>query len=408
MLESVSLTPVPASSPASAAVFGQGRDASVPAHYGDPFGEQRALAERVGLVDRSHRDILTVTGEDRLSWLHTLTTQHVSELADHTGIDALILTPQGRIAHHMLLSEIGGTTFLDTEPGAGEDLLEYLQKMRFLLRVEPADASGEWAILSLLGPDAVRLLTRAELVADEPQLTQEFQLAQELQLAQPPRSPGTAWPLVNLPGGVWLRVVPWPTQYSCDLLIPRDQLAAVRDQLWAVGAARCGHEAYEALRVAAGRPRLGCETDDRTMPHELAWVASAVRLNKGCYPGQETVAKLHNLGQPPRRLVLLHLDGSSDQLPPRGEPVRWDDREVGVVGTSVRHYELGGVALALIKRNVPDDAALSVASMRAAIDEELSARNPLGGQASADEVEAGAGKRRVAEFLTARRQARAG
>ncbi|MGI8646757.1 MAG: YgfZ/GcvT domain-containing protein [Mycobacteriales bacterium] len=398
----MSLISVPATSSASATVFGQGRDAAVPAHYGDLFGEQRALAERVGLVDRSHRDILTVTGQDRLSWLHTLTTQHVSELAEHTGIDALILTPQGRIAHHMLLSEIGGTTFLDTEPGAGDVLLEFLQKMRFLLRVEPADASEQWAILSLLGPDAVRLLTRAGLVA------QEFQLAHEPQLTQPPRSPGTAWPLVNLPGGGWLRVVPWPTQHSCDLLVPRDQLALVRDQLWSAGAARCGHEAYEALRVAAGRPRLGCETDDRAMPHELAWVASAVRLNKGCYPGQETVAKLHNLGQPPRRLVLLHLDGSSDQLPPRGEPVRWDGREVGVVGTAARHYELGGVALAVIKRNVSDDAALSVASMCAAIDTELSARNPLDGQASLDEVEAGAGKRRVAEFLAARRQARAG
>jgi len=159
-------------------------------------------------------------------------------------------------------------------------------------------------------------------------------------------------------------------------------------------------DAYEALRVAARRPRLNNETDDRTMPHEVGWVSSAVALNKGCYPGQETVAKVHNLGQPPRRLVLIHFDGSSDQLPTSGTPVLREEREVGFIGTAVRHYELGNVALALVKRGVDDDAVLEVAGMRAAIDPDPYAGStpvPGGG-------EAGAGRRAVAEF-TARRRA---
>ncbi len=361
------------------AVAGYGRDGCVAAHYGDPFAEQRALSERVGIVDRSNREMVAITGEDRLSWLHTLTTQHTAALAAQTGTDALILTPQGRIAHHALITEDGTTVWLDTEPGSAAALLAFLSAMRFLLRVEPGDVSAEWATLSVLGPDAGALLVRAGLVR---------QLPNDL------GPPGTVWPVCSLARGGWLRQVPWPTPHAFDLLLPRARLTHVRDQLEEAGAALCGMDAYEALRVAARRPRLGSETDDRTMPHEVRWVSSAVALDKGCYPGQETVAKVHNLGQPPRRLVLIHLDGSSDQLPASGTPVLREGSEVGFIGTAVRHYELGNVALALVKRGIGDDVVLEVAGARAAIDSDVDAAVesvPGGG-------EAGAGRRAVAEF----------
>ncbi len=139
--------------------------------------------------------------------------------------------------------------------------------------------------------------------------------------------------------------------------------------------------AYEALRVAARRPRFGLETDHRTIPAEVELLAPAVHLDKGCYRGQETVARVHNLGRPPRRLVLLHLDGvSTDELPAPGTPVvAADGREVGFVGTAVRHYELGPVALAVLKRNVADDAALLVGQSAAAIDlRQARVRRPAG------------------------------
>lgn len=124
--------------------------------------------------------------------------------------------------------------------------------------------------------------------------------------------------------------------------------------------------AYEALRIAAHRPRLGVDTDERTIPHEVGWIGSAVHLDKGCYRGQETVARVHNLGRPPRRLVMLHLDGSVDRLPERGSAVQAGDRRVGTVGSSARHYELGPIALALVKRSVPVDAELLADGIAAA------------------------------------------
>jgi folate-binding protein YgfZ len=128
--------------------------------------------------------------------------------------------------------------------------------------------------------------------------------------------------------------------------------------------------AYEAMRVAALVPRVGLETDHRTIPAEIDLIGPAVHLDKGCYRGQETVARVHNLGRPPRRLALLHLDGvTTDVLPAAGTPVTAEDgRAVGFVGTAVRHFELGMVALAVLKRNVPNDATLRVGESTAAID----------------------------------------
>jgi folate-binding protein YgfZ len=116
--------------------------------------------------------------------------------------------------------------------------------------------------------------------------------------------------------------------------------------------------AYEALRIAAGRARIGLDTDHRTIPNELG--LPGVHLDKGCYRGQETVARVHTLGRPPRRLTMLHLDGSADRLPARAATVSAEGRAVGVMGTSARHHELGPIGLALVKRNVPVDVTLEV------------------------------------------------
>ncbi|MDP9407343.1 MAG: folate-binding protein, partial [Actinomycetota bacterium] len=160
---------------------------------------------------------------------------------------------------------------------------------------------------------------------------------------------------------------------SVDLVVPRASLRETVAALCEAGAAPAGTWAHDALRVAARQPRLGWETDHKTIPHEVGWLTDAVHLQKGCYRGQETVARVHNLGRPPRRLVLLHLDGSDDRLPARGEPVVLDGRPVGFVGTAGRHHELGPIALAVVKRTVPDDAALSVDGTAARIDAEAPA-----------------------------------
>jgi tRNA-modifying protein YgfZ len=329
---------------------GADADPAVPAHRGDPLAEQRAMARGAAVVDRSHRGVITVTGADRLGWLHLLLTQHVSELPAGTGTEALILDLNGRVLHHMGVAHCAdvpghdvpghdvpghGTVFLDTEPGDVPELLDYLQKMVFWSKVEPRDATSDLAVLSVVGPDTPAVLAAAGVTV-------------------PDRPHGA----LALPGGGLVRRMEWPGTDAADLVVPRDAKDAWWERLTAGGARPAGTMAFEAMRVAALRPRLRVDTDERTIPHEVGWIGSAVHLTKGCYRGQETVARVANLGRPPRRLVLLHFDGGDETLPVPGDPVSREGRAVGRVGTVAIHHELGPVALALVKRSVPVDAEL--------------------------------------------------
>ncbi|SDP64067.1 hypothetical protein SAMN05660199_04461 [Klenkia soli] len=300
---------------------------AVAAHYGEPLPEQRRAAEGAALVDRSDRDVVAVPGPDRLSWLHSLLSQHLERLPDGAGTEALVLSPQGHVEHHVVVAELAGTTWLDTEPGAGADLAGWLDRMRFMLRVEPALVTDAWALLTLVGPRGDDVLTAAGLPV--PVETYEVRAADAGWVRRMP-AVGDGVPAV-------------------DLLVPRAELARWADALLAGGAVLAGVDALAALAVEAHRPRVGADSDHRTIPNETPWLQTAVHLEKGCYRGQETVARVHNLGRPPRRLVLVHLDGMSEQLPAPGTPVTSGTREVGRLGTVVRHHELGVVGLALVK-----------------------------------------------------------
>ncbi len=316
------------------AVPAEGVDEGVAAHYGDLFREQRALADGTGFVDLSHRGVVTVSGPERLGWLHLLLTQHVQELPPHEATEALILSANGHIEHALYLVDDGETTWAHVEPGTQEALVAYLESMKFFYRVEVADRTEDIALVHL-----------------------------------------PAGSIAEVPEGVAVRETP----YGRDLFLPRGDL----EEFARTAGPAAGLLAYEALRVEQHRPRLGFETDHRTIPHELGWIGSAVHLQKGCYRGQETVARVQNLGKPPRRLVFLHLDGSEVHLPAPGTELRLagggtsrsseaesgggpDGRKIGFITTSVRHHELGPVALALVKRNVPVDARLLAGDTAAA------------------------------------------
>ncbi|ORX03183.1 CAF17-like 4Fe-4S cluster assembly/insertion protein YgfZ [Mycolicibacillus trivialis] len=315
-----------------------GPDTGATWHYGDPLGEQNAAATAAVVIDRSHRAVVTLTGPERLSWLHTLCTQHVADLADGASTENLCLDGQGRVQDHWLQTDLGGVSYLDTEPWRGEPLTKYLRSMVFWadVAVEPA----ELAVLSLLGPALTDPAVAAALGVD----------------ALPDEQ--TALPL---PDGGFVRRTPGAATIELDVLVPAAQAGELRTRLTGAGLRPAGVWTYEANRVAAVRPRLGVDTDERTIPHEVGWIGgpgvAAVHLDKGCYRGQETVARVHNLGKPPRMLALLHLDGSSDR-PETGDPVRAGGRAVGRLGTVVDHAELGPIALALLKRGLPADTAL--------------------------------------------------
>jgi folate-binding protein YgfZ len=278
-------------------------------HFGQPAQEQRALAEGKAWADLSHLAIIEVSGDDRAKWLHDLTTQHLSELAVGTWTSALILDHNGHLEYQFNLVDDGTAAYLVLDSQYAPTLLQYLLKMRFMLKVDARDASSDFAVL---------------------------------------RAPGAATEI----GGPFA-------------LVPRLELDAMK-KVFDENAKEIGTWALDAERVAAGRPRIGFDTDHKSIPNELGLLNKSVHMSKGCYRGQETVAKIFNLGAPPRRLVMLHLDGSAVVFPAPGTPVENNGVQVGFLGTVARHHELGPIALALIKRSTPTDAVLTVAGISAA------------------------------------------
>ena len=281
-----------------------GVDAGAVWHYGDPFGEQKALAAGLAGVDLSHRPVFTIAGPDRLSWLHAITSADFAHLTPGMPLNAYILNPQAHLQHGFAATDDGERLWCHTEPGRAEALLAWLRKMVFAAKVEISEPLADSVV------------------------------------AMPP-------------GGV-------------------PQVVPAADAEALLGEIRAGTWAAEAMRIASGLPRIFLDTDERTMPNELAnpdgdALGPAVHLNKGCYPGQEAVARTFNMGRPPRRLTVLHLDGSADQLPPVGADVTTVDGEVvGRMGTSDRHYEWGPIGLALLKRTVDVEAPLGVDGIAAA------------------------------------------
>lgn len=293
----------------SAVLVESGLDKGAIWHFGEVAREQRALAEGKAWADLSHRSVISISGEDRLSWLHSLTTQHLEKLEPGIWKEALILDPQGHIEYQFFLVDDGERTFLHLDSEYVTPLLAYLEKMKFMLRVQVDDLSDQYAIL---------------------------------------KAPGKTDDI----GGPYA-------------LVPREELHATTSA-FETSNTQVGIWALEAERIAKGRARIGMDTDHKTIPNEIGALNKAVHMNKGCYRGQETVAKVFNLGHPPRRLVLLHIDGSSVDIPAPGAPIVLDGREIGTVGSIARHYELGPIALALIKRNTPKDAVLLAGGFTAA------------------------------------------
>ena len=292
----------------TAVLVEEGPDKGAIWHFGEPNKEQKALAEGRAWADLSHLSIIAVSGADRLKWLHDLTTQHLVDLSAGNWVAAMVLDPQGHVEYQFVLVDDGNTTWILLDPPYLQGLIEYLNKMKFMLRVQVRNASTEYAVL---------------------------------------RAPGTPTDI----GGPFA-------------LVPRSELPET-EEAFAISAMQVGTWALDAERVSAGRPRHGIDTDFKSIPNELGVLNSAVHMAKGCYRGQETVAKIYNLGKPPRRLVMLHLDGHAVVMPPSGTPVMNGEVQVGFLGTVARHHELGPIALAVVKRNTPVDAQLTVEGVAA-------------------------------------------
>ncbi|MBS5977605.1 CAF17-like 4Fe-4S cluster assembly/insertion protein YgfZ [Actinomyces urogenitalis] len=325
-------------------------DLLVPAHFGNPLREQALLAEGRAVVALA-RDVVAVSGPDRLSWLTTLSSQVLTGLAPGDGgAEALLLDAQGHITHALAAVDDGETLFLVTQAGDGPVLADFLDSMRFMLAVQVCERE-ELAVLGAHASGLAALETTAE------------QAGAGIATWHDP------WPGV-VPGGtsydVGLGSQDHPYRHPGELyragyvIVAADQVRALVTGLAEQGLRPAGVLAWEALRVEAGRPRWAREVDARAIPHELDWLRTAVHLTKGCFPGQETIARTLNLGRPPRRLTILQLDGLSGELPSPGDRVLMGERAVGAVTSVVRHHDYGPMALALLRRAVPVEAALTV------------------------------------------------
>ncbi|MCL2783978.1 MAG: folate-binding protein [Propionibacteriaceae bacterium] len=281
-----------------------GTDAGLAWHYGDPLGEQRLLEEAGGVVELSNREVIRIDGDDRLKLVNLLSTQALDSLAIGESASTYLLDPQGHIVHFLALVNDEETLWGWTEPGRGRALADHLNSMRF------------------------RLDVRAELVDQMTILWSGVPRDNTVMRSGTP----------NCLGGY-------------ELFVPRDSHSLDPTVgLWA----------YTARRVAAGVPRIGTDTDERTIPNELGVPSECVSLNKGCYPGQETVAKTHFRGTPPRRLVRLHFDGSQERFMSPGTPLTAveSDTPVGILGSMAYHMDLGPIALGLIARKITDSTLI--------------------------------------------------
>jgi folate-binding protein YgfZ len=309
-------------------------------HYGNPMIEQRSLFEGESVCLMDPAGIISVSGVDRLTWLHSLLSQNLKNLNPGESAEALLLDPQGHIEQLIKIIDDGETTWLMVNQENTQPLLDWLGKMVFRMKVEVRNRSADFVVVG-----AVRSKQELAFVSNSHPLIWKDQ-----------------WPGVT-PGGY--RYSTRQVNYSWyEHLVEAGRIDDTLGQF-----SLSGTMAADALRVAAGRPLGVSEVDEKSLPHELDLLSTAVHLSKGCYRGQESVAKVHNLGHPPRRLTFLHLDGSEHSLPDVGDEVRvsGQDKIVGKVTSAAQHFEMGPIALAVISRSVAEDASLEVSSSGGAI-----------------------------------------
>jgi folate-binding protein YgfZ len=299
--------------------------------------EYRAITASCGLLDRSERGKLSLTGRDAKSFLQGQVSNDVESLTPGTGCYAAFLTPKGKMLGDLRILDAGGALLLDTERVALQGLFNTIRRFSVGYDVQLLKRTLERGLLSLIGPEATSVAGVAEL-ADAPEhqhLESEF-------------------------SGITLRAI--RTDTGVDLLCEAADTGHLSSVLQGAGALMVDESAVECLRVEHGRPRYGIDIDDTVIPQEAGLNERAVSFTKGCYVGQETVARLHYRGKPNRHLRGLRLSAPAAT----GDPVRLREREVGRLGSVVESPRFGWIALALIRREVPVGETVALGDENAA------------------------------------------
>lgn len=302
-------------------------------------GQYRALREEAGLLDRSRRGKLLAAGPEAAEYLQGQVTNDVEALAPGEGCYAALLDRKGHMrADLRVLRLADDQVWLDIEEVATATVLRHLEMYKVGRDVEIADVTGERALVSVIGPGAVELSGVGRL------------------------SPEHAHRAVQIDGRSCRAVA---TDLGIDLIAPSGDAEGLCSALRGAGVVEVSEAAAEILRVESGRPRYGAEMTEATIPAEAGLDERAVSFTKGCFIGQETVARLHYRGRPNRHLRGLRLEAPVDA----GDAVRLGDREVGTVGTACVSPALGPIALAIIRREAEpgDRVAVGEAPVQAEV-----------------------------------------
>jgi len=292
-----------------------------------PASEYRTVTEACGLLDRSERGKLALTGSEAKSFLQGQVSNDVEGLSPGQGCYAAFLTPKGKMLGDLRILDTGGELLLDTERTALQELFNMIRRFSIGFDVELHKRTLERGLLSLLGPEADAIAAVGE-----------------------PEHSHTAVTI----GGIEARAI--RTDVGIDLLCEAGEVEGLRAALADAGVVPVSDAVAECLRVERGRPRYGAELDDSVIPQEAGLNERAVSFTKGCYVGQETVARLHYRGKPNRHLRGLRL---TDAASP-GDELTFDDRPVGRLSSVALSPRFGPIALALVRREAPVGSVVAV------------------------------------------------
>ncbi len=308
------------------------------------------VTEGAGLLDRSERGKLALTGRDAKDFLHGQVTQDISRLSPGEGAYAAFLTPKGKMLGDLRVLNTGDELLLDTERMALQALFNMIRRYSVGYQVELHKRTLESGLLSLIGPQTDTVLAAAVGTtapggsANLPARTEHDNVESRI-------------------GAVPLRVI--RTDVGLDVLVAAEQIEAVCAALVAAGAMTVGIDAAECLRIEHGRPRYGVDLDDTVIPQEAGLNERAVSFTKGCYVGQETVARLFYKGKPNRSLRGL----TSAEPFQVGTELTLDGRVVGTVTSITDSPRLGPLALALMRREAPPGAIVQAGAHEAVVAE---------------------------------------
>ena len=301
-----------------------------PVSGGDIASEYVAVRERVGLVDRSRRGKVSVTGSDRVRFLHGMLSNTVEGLPPGSWNHACLTTPRGQTLADLFVHHLEGALLLEMEAGLEEKVSGSLDKFLIADDVEMREVTEDYSILGVHGPESADLVSR--LLNLDAAGIDSFRIVE------------AAFENFN----VRIASVSYAGEAGYDLWIESPARESLSRALVAAGARPVGDEALETLRVEAGVPVYGRDVDESSMPLE-AGLTHTVDFTKGCFVGQEALAKMQNLGKPRRYLVGLKVESDSAVSP--GTKIHDEDKEIGRLTTSVRHPVSGEIiALASVRR----------------------------------------------------------